>query len=177
MYAHIISKNNVIVLVSTMTWSSFQTSHKGRCYPLSKINMQRFVCTPWHLKTWSMLILHSKTGNFLLLSLSQYVIYMLFNFFQNLKLFFNLCSTILDFCSRYNRVVCKNLRPGREKKKKKERERDTCVWYWADIEQIEQWGPRERRILIMVSPSSLPRSSVLLFFSKHLLRSQAVGCC
>lgn len=156
-----------------MTWSSFQTSHKGRCYPLSKINIHRFVCTPWHLKTWSMLILHSKTGYILLLSLYQYVIYMLFNFFfQNLKLFFNLCFTILDFCSRYNRVVRKNLRPGRKK-----RERDKFVWHWADIEQIEQWGPRERRILIMVSPSSLPRSSVLLFFSKHLLRSQAVGCC
>ena len=80
-----------------------------------------------------MLTLHSKTGNFLLLSLSQYVIYMLFNFFQNLKLFFNLCSTILDFCSRYNRVVCKNLRPGEEKK----RERQICMtlsWHWADWE-------------------------------------------
>lgn len=84
-----------------------------------------------------MLTLHSKTGNFLLLSLSQCVIYMLFNFFQNLKLFFNLCSTILDFCSRYNRVVCKNLRPGRKKKKKREWERHICMtlsWHWADWE-------------------------------------------
>lgn len=48
-----------------MTWSSFQTLHKGRFYPLSKINIHRFVCTPWHLKTWSMLILHSKIGIYL----------------------------------------------------------------------------------------------------------------
>lgn len=144
-----------------MTWSSFQTSHKGRCYPLSKINIHRFVCTPWHLKTWSMLILHSKTGYILLLSLYQYVIYMLFNFFfQNLKLFFNLCFTILDFCSRYNRVVRKNLRPGEEKK----RERQICMtlsWHWAD------WAVRAQRKKNLnngepIFPSQIICSSFLL---------------
>lgn len=113
-------------------------------------------------------LLHSKIGIYLTVFSVPICNLYAVQFFSNLKLFFRIYA-LVSLTSAPDII---ELFVEFKARRKKERQ---IVWHWADIEQIRQWGPRERRILIMVSPSSLPRSSVLLFLLKAFVEKPGSG--